>query len=161
MIAGIGFDRGVQPILVLIVNSYTYTQSSLQARFTVATVQFTPSRYLDVRQDWHPMYYSKEMKAQMSYLQLNEPIRISAPTRDLNQGPSSPQPSLMTTILRCTRLPMHTWWWRWCTERMSTCNTWFHFALVYLWTLPILENVTLLNLLLMSFLVNKALRCIH
>ena len=54
------FDIGAKPIL-----EYrrigSYTQLSLQTQFKLQlSIRFTPSRCLDVRQDWYPMYYPKD-----------------------------------------------------------------------------------------------------
>ena len=46
------------------------------------SIWFTPSRCLDVRQDWYLMYYPEGMKARVSPVQSIEPHRILAPTRD-------------------------------------------------------------------------------
>ena len=67
------------------------------------SIRFTPSRCLDVRQDWYPMYYPEGMKARVSPVQSIEPHRILAPTRDLNREPLGPQSRVVTTIL-----PLHT-----------------------------------------------------
>ena len=67
------------------------------------SIRFTPSRCLDVRQDWYPMYYPKGMKARVSPVQSIEPRRRLAPTRDLNREPLGPQSRVVTTIL-----PLHT-----------------------------------------------------
>ena len=69
--------------------------SNLQLSF-----RFTPSRCLDIRQDWYPMYYYPEgMKARVSPVQSIEPHRILTPTWDSNQEPSGPQSKVVTTIL--------------------------------------------------------------
>ena len=70
------------------------------------SIRFTPSRCLDVRQDWYPMYYPEGMKARVSPVQSIEPHRILTPTRDSNQEPPGPQSRVVTTILL-----LHTWWW--------------------------------------------------
>ena len=67
------------------------------------SIRFTPSRCLDVRQDWYPMYYPEEMKARVSPVQSIEPHRILAPTRDSNQEPPGPESRVVTTAL-----PLHT-----------------------------------------------------
>ena len=67
------------------------------------SIRFTPSRCLDVRQDWYPMYYPKGMKARVIPVQSIEPHRILVPTRDSNQEPPGPQSRVVTTIL-----PLHT-----------------------------------------------------
>ena len=66
------------------------------------SIRFTPSRCLDVRQDWYPMYYPEGMKARVSPVQSIKPHRILAPTRDLNREPLGPQSRVVTTIL-----PLH------------------------------------------------------
>ena len=66
------------------------------------SVRYTPSRCLDVRQDWYPMYYPGGMKARVGPVQSIEPHRILAPTRDSNQEPPGPQSQVVTTIL-----PLH------------------------------------------------------
>ena len=63
------------------------------------SIRFTPSRCLDVRQDWYPMYNPEGMKARVSPVQSIKPHRILAPTRDSNQKPSGPQSKVVTTIL--------------------------------------------------------------
>ena len=63
------------------------------------SIRFSPSRCLDVRQDWYPMYYPEEMKARVSPVQSIEPHRILAPTRDLNREPLGPQSRVVTTTL--------------------------------------------------------------
>ena len=68
----------------------------------IYTPPHSSSRCLDVRQDWCPMYYPEGMKARVSPVQLIEPYRILAPTRDLNQEPPDPQSRVVTTIL-----PLH------------------------------------------------------
>ena len=67
------------------------------------SIRFTPSRCLDVRQDWYPMYYPEGMKARVSPVQSIEPHRILAPTRDLNKEPPGSESRVVTTIL-----PLHT-----------------------------------------------------
>ena len=61
--------------------------------------RFTPSRCLDVRQDWCPMYYPEEMKARVSPMQSIEPHRILAPRTNSNQEPPGPQSRVVTTII--------------------------------------------------------------
>ena len=100
---GILFDIAAQPILEYrwidsIHNCPCEHSSKLQL-----SIRFTPSRCLDVRQDWYPMYYPEGMKARVSPVQSIEPHRILAPTRDLNLESSGPQSRVVTTIL-----PLHT-----------------------------------------------------
>ena len=83
--------------LIVIHNRPCKHRSKLQL-----SIQFTPSRCLDVRQDWYPIYYPEGMKAQVSPVQLIETHRILAPTRDSNQEPPGPQSKVVTTIL-----PLH------------------------------------------------------
>ena len=97
------FDIAAQPILeyrelIVIYNCPCKHSSKLQL-----SIRFTPSRCLDVRQDWYPMYYPEGMKARVSPVQSIEPHRILAPTRDLNREPLGPQSRVVTTIL-----PLHT-----------------------------------------------------
>ena len=82
--------------LIVIHNRSCEYSSKLQL-----SIRFTPSRCLDVRQDWYPMamYYPKGMKARVSPVQSIEPHRILAPTRDSNQEPPDPQSRVITTIL--------------------------------------------------------------
>ena len=80
--------------LIVIHNSPCEHSSKLQL-----PIRFTPSRCLDVRQDWCPMYYPEGMKARVSPVQSIEPHRILAPTRDLNREPLGPQSRVVTTIL--------------------------------------------------------------
>ena len=63
--------------MIVIHNSPCKHSSKLQL-----SIRFTPSRCLDVRQDWYPMYYPEGMKARVSPVQSIEPHRILAPTRD-------------------------------------------------------------------------------
>ena len=100
------FDIAAHPILELIVvihNRPCEHSSKLQL-----SIRFTPSRSLDVRQDWYPMYYPEGMKARVSLMQSMsiEPHRILAPTRDSNQEPQGPQSRLVTTTVhyRCRYL---------------------------------------------------------
>ena len=100
---GILFDIAAQPILEYrwidsIHNCPCEHSSKLQL-----SIRFTPSRCLDVRQDWYPMYYPEGMKARVSPVQSIEPYRILAPTRDSNQEPPGPESRVVTTIL-----PLHT-----------------------------------------------------
>ena len=100
---GNSFDIAAQPILdtvewIVIHNCPCEHSSKLQL-----SIRFTPSRCLDVRQDWYPMYYPEGMKARVSPVQSIEPHRILAPTRDLNRDPLGPQSRVVTTIL-----PLHT-----------------------------------------------------
>ena len=97
------FDIAAEPILeyrelIVIHNCPCEHSSKLQL-----SIRFTPSRCLDVRQDWYPMYYPEGMKARVSPVQSIEPHRILAPTRDLNREPLGPQSRVVTTIL-----PLHT-----------------------------------------------------
>ena len=97
------FDIAAQPILeyrelIVIHNCPCEHSSKLQL-----SIRFTPSRCLDVRQDWYPMYYPEGMKARVSPVPSIEPHRILAPTRDLNREPLGPQSRVVTTIL-----PLHT-----------------------------------------------------
>ena len=81
------FDIVAQPILEyreLIVKHNCPCEHSSKLQLSI---RFTPSRCLDVRQDWYPMYYPKGMKARVSPVQSIEPHRILAPTRDLNREP--------------------------------------------------------------------------
>ena len=101
---GILFDIGAQPSLnavelIVIHNSPCEHSSKLQL-----SIRFTPSRCLDVRQDWYPMYYPEGMKARVSPVQSIEPHRILAPTRDSNPESSGPESRVVTTIL-----PLHTY----------------------------------------------------
>ena len=80
--------------LIVIHNSPCEHSSKLQL-----SIRFTPSRCLDVRQDWYPMYYPEGMKARVSPVQSIEPHRILAPTRDSNQEPPGPESRVVTTIL--------------------------------------------------------------
>ena len=98
------FDIAVQPILeyreLIVIHSCPCEHSSkLQL-----SIRFTPSRCLDVRQDWYPMYYPEGMKARVSPVHSIEPHRILAPTRDLNREPLGSQSRVVTTIL-----PLHTY----------------------------------------------------
>ena len=98
------FDITAQPILeyrefIVIHNCLCEHSSKLQL-----SIRFTPSRCLDVRQDWYLMYYPEGMKARVSLVQSIEPHRILAPTRDLNREPLGPQSRVVTTIL-----PLHTY----------------------------------------------------
>ena len=68
----------------------------------IYTPSHSSSRCLDVRQDSCPMYYPKGIKARVSPVQLIEPLRILALTRDLNQELLGPQSRVATTIL-----PLH------------------------------------------------------
>ena len=100
---GIFFDIAAQPILEYrsidsIHNCPCEHSSKLQL-----SIRFTPSRCLDVRQDWYPMYYPEGMKARESPVQSIEPHRILAPTRDSNQEPPGPESRVVTIIL-----PLHT-----------------------------------------------------
>ena len=99
------FDIDAQPILEYCwIDSYT--QLSLRTQFKLQlSIRFTPSRCLDVRQDWYPMYYPEGMKARVSPVQSIEPHRILAPTRDLNQEPPGSESRVVTTIQ-----PLHTSW---------------------------------------------------
>ena len=83
--------------VIVIHNSPCEHSSKLQL-----SIRFTPSRCLDVRQDWYPMYYPEGMKARVSPVQSIEPHRILAPTRDLNREPLGPQSREETTTL-----PLH------------------------------------------------------
>ena len=70
------FDIAAQPILdyrelIVIHNCPCEHSSKLQL-----SIRFTPSRCLDVRQDWYPMYYPEGMKARVSPVQSIEPHRI-------------------------------------------------------------------------------------
>ena len=67
------------------------------------SIRFTPSRCLDVRQDWYPMYYPEGMKAPVSPVQSIDHHRILEQTRDSNQRPLGPQSIVVTTIP-----PLHT-----------------------------------------------------
>ena len=84
--------------LIVIHNTPCEHSSKLQL-----SIRFTPSRCLDVRQDWYPMYYPEGMKARVSPVQSIEPHRILAPTRDLNREPPGSESRVVTTIL-----PLHT-----------------------------------------------------
>ena len=84
--------------LIVIHNCPCELSSKLQL-----SIRFTPSRCLDVRQDWYPMYYPEGMKAWVSPVQSIEPHRILAPTRDSNQEPPGLESRVVTTIL-----PLHT-----------------------------------------------------
>ena len=84
--------------LIVIHNSPCEHSSKLQL-----SIRFTPSRCLDVRQDWYPMYYPEGKKARVSPVQSIEPHRILASTRDLNREPLGPQSRVVTIIL-----PLHT-----------------------------------------------------
>ena len=97
------FDIAAQPILeyrelIVIHNCPCEHSSKLQL-----SIRFTPSRCLDVREDWYPMYYPEGIKARVSPVQSIEPHRILAPTRDLNWEPLGLQSRVVTTIL-----PLHT-----------------------------------------------------
>ena len=97
------FDIAAQPILeyrelIVIHNCPCEHSSKLQL-----SIRFTPSRCLDVRQDWYPMYYPEGMKARVIPVQSIEPHRIVAPTRDLNREPLGPQSRVVAT-----KLPLHT-----------------------------------------------------
>ena len=63
------------------------------------SIRFTPSRCLEVQQDWYQMYYPEGMKARVSPLQSIEPHRILAPIRDSNKERLDPQYEVVTTIL--------------------------------------------------------------
>ena len=96
------FDIAAQPILEYhwidsIHNCPCEHSSKLQL-----SIRFTPSRCLDVRQDWYPMHYPEGTKARVSPVQSIEPHRILAPTRDSNQEPPGPESRVVTTIL-----PLH------------------------------------------------------
>ena len=98
------FDIAAQPTLeyrelIVIHNCPCEHSSKLQL-----SIRFTPSRCLDVRQDWYPMYYPGGIKARVSPVQSIEPHSILAPTRDLNREPLGPQSRVVTTILL-----LHTW----------------------------------------------------
>ena len=84
--------------LIVIHNSPCEHSSELQV-----SIRFTPSRCLDVRQDWYPMYYPEGMKARVGPVQSIEPHRILAFTRDSNQEPPGPGSRVVTNIL-----PLHT-----------------------------------------------------
>ena len=84
---GVLFDIAAQaqPILeyhelIVIHNRPCEHSSKLQL-----SIRFTPSRCLDVRQDWYPMYHPEGMKARVSPVQSIEPHWILAPTRDSDQ----------------------------------------------------------------------------
>ena len=99
------FDIAAQPILeyreLIFIHNYPCEHSSkLQL-----SIRFTPSRCLEVWQDWYPIYYPEGMKARVSPVQSIEPHRILAPTRDLNREPLGPQSRVVTTIL-----PLHALW---------------------------------------------------
>ena len=101
---GILFDIDAQPILEYrwidsIHNCPCEHSSKLQL-----SIRFTPSRCLDVRQDWYPMYYPEGIKARVSPVQSIEPHRILAPTWDSNQEPPGPESRVVITIL-----PLHTY----------------------------------------------------
>ena len=97
------FDIAVQPILEYRwIDSYSQQSCEHSSKLQLS-IRFTPSRCLDVRQDWYPMYYPEGMKARVSPVQSIEPHRILAPTRDLNREPLGPQSRVVTTIL-----PLHT-----------------------------------------------------
>ena len=48
------------------------------SKLQLSIIRFTPTRCLDVRQDWYPMYFPKGMKAQESPVQSMEKHRIFA-----------------------------------------------------------------------------------
>ena len=81
------------------------------------SIRFTPSRCLDVRQDWYPMYYPEGMKAWVSPVQSIEPHRILAPTRDLNRESLGPQSRVVTTIL-----PLRNMGWAAMSNKMPGCH---------------------------------------
>ena len=86
---------------LIVFHNRPYKRSSkLQLSF-----RFTPSRCLDDRQDWYPMYYPKGMKTRMSPVQSIKPHRILAPIRDSNQEPLDPQSEVVAPIP-----PLHTYW---------------------------------------------------
>ena len=100
---GILFDIAAQPILEYRwIGSYSQCPCEHSSKLQLS-IRFTPSRCLDVRQDWYPMYYPEEMKARVSPVQSIKPHKILAPTRDSNQEPPGPQSGVVTTIL-----PLHT-----------------------------------------------------
>ena len=100
---GILFDIAAQPILEYRwIGSYSQPSCEHSSKLQLS-IRFTPSRCLDVRQDWYPMYYPEGMKARVSPVQSIEPHIILAPTRDSNQEPPGPQSRVVTTIL-----PLHT-----------------------------------------------------
>ena len=96
--------------LIVIHNSPCEHSSRLQL-----SIRFTPSRCLDVRQNWYPMYYPEGMKARVSSVQSIEPHRILALTRDSNQEPPGPQPKVVTIILPLPHLAgvLMNRWVRW------------------------------------------------
>ena len=100
---GILFDIAAQPILEYRWIDSIHNRPCEHSSKLQLSIRFTPSRCLDVRQDWYPMYYPEGMKARVSPVQSIEPHRILAPTRDSNQEPPGPESRVVTTIL-----PLHT-----------------------------------------------------
>ena len=93
------FDIAAQPILKYRwIDSYSQRSRQTQSKLQLS-IRLTPSRCLDVRQDWYPMYYPEGMKARVSPVQSIEPHRILAPTRDSNPESSGPQSRVVTIIL--------------------------------------------------------------
>ena len=61
-------------VKLIVIHNHTCEHSSkLQL-----SIRYTPSRCLDVWQDWYPMYYPEGMKARVSHVQSIEPHRILA-----------------------------------------------------------------------------------
>ena len=108
---GILFDITAQPILEYRwIDSYTVHNCPCEHNSPLQLyIRFTPSRCLDVRQDWYPVYYPEGMKARVSPVQSIEPHRILAPTRDSNQEPPGPESRVVTSTLPLhTTIPLHT-----------------------------------------------------
>ena len=62
---------------LLVIHNHPCKHSSKLGLF----IRFTPSRCLDVQQDWCPVYYPEGMKARVSPVQSIEPRTILTPTR--------------------------------------------------------------------------------
>ena len=76
----------------------------------IYAIQFTPSRCLDVRQDWYPIYYPEGMKARVSPMQSIKPHRILAPTWPLKTRTRDLWVHMPQYMPECNPLlPLHTW----------------------------------------------------